>query len=86
MIFGILLAEGGGWQYALCACMLSGALLVPLLREGSFRELAVRGAMLLFAGGLGAFSFLAQDWQWQRNGQALFTGQEQTIRGTVVQK
>ncbi len=86
MIFGILLAEGGGWQYALCACMLSGALLVPLLREGSFRELVVRGAMLLFAGGLGAFSFLAQDWQWQRNGQALFTGQEQTIRGTVVHK
>ncbi len=85
-IFGILLAEKAGWQYALCALMLAGVLLGPLLWAGNFRECAARGAMLLFAGGLAAFSFLVQERQWRECEQALLTGQEQVIRGTVVHR
>lgn len=84
-VFGILFAEGAGWQYALCMAALACVLLLPLLCERSFRECAVRAAMLLLAGALAAGSFLVQDERWHRQ-EKLLRGGQQVIRGVVAHR
>ena len=85
-ILGILLAEHGGWQIFLSAVMLAVAILFPQFLKGHYRECALRGALFLAAGVLGAGCYVRQAGIWEKESQELLCGQQISVCGTLIRK
>ena len=85
-VFGILLAEYGGWRICLPAVMLAVAVVLPQFLRRNFRECVLRGMLLIAAGALGAGSYVRQADTWEKEKQELLSGQQLQICGTLIRK
>lgn len=86
LMLGILAAEYGGLQIILPAALLAAAVLLPQLWKRHWRECALRGALLLAAGALGAGCYDRQAGIWEKEGQELLCGGQLCICGTLIRK
>lgn len=86
LILGILLAEHGGWQIFLPAVMLAVAILFPQFLRGQYRECALRGALLIAAGALGAGCYVREAGMWEKESRELLCGQQISVCGTLIRK
>ena len=86
LIFGILLAMRGCWQMFLLAVTLAIAVLLPLLYRRQYLECALRGALFVVAGALGAGCYIRQTDRWEMEKQELLQGQEICLCGTLICK
>lgn len=68
------------------AAAIAAYLLVPLLLQKEYLECALRGALLLTVGALSAGCFFMQAARWNEEEQALISGQQVQVCGTVVRK
>ena len=85
-VFGILLAEYGGWRICLPAVMLAVAVVLPELLRRNFLECVLRGGLLIAAGALGAGCYVRQVDTWEKEKQELLSGQQLQICGTLIRK
>ena len=86
LILGILLAERGGWRIFLLAAALAIAVLLPLFYRRQYVEGALRGALLVAAGVLGAGCAIRQTDRWETEKQEFLQGQQIYLCGTLICK